>query len=108
MTQRENLSTRFSGQFKLSVLANISFTLVPTFFGHELLLRVVDEKGQVVQERLVSADAEKVHSWALPFSREGKYRLILMPKEGKGGSARIGKTLFVVPKEVAIEAGLER
>jgi len=78
------------------------------FFGHDLLLRVVDEKGQVVQERLVSADAEKVHSWTLPFSREGKYRLILMPKEGKGGSARIGKTLFVVPKEVAIEAGLER
>lgn len=61
-----------------------------------------------MQERLVSADAEKVHSWTLPFSREGKYRLILMPKDGKGDAARVSKYIFVVPKEVAIEAGLER
>ncbi|MCS7263338.1 MAG: Gmad2 immunoglobulin-like domain-containing protein [Armatimonadetes bacterium] len=71
------------------------------FFGNELILRIEDESGKVVREQHVTADEEKVHAWEFSFDREGKYRLVLMPKKGKGSSARTSKQIFVVPKEVA-------
>ncbi|MCS6860000.1 MAG: hypothetical protein NZT92_06750, partial [Abditibacteriales bacterium] len=78
-----------------------------SFFGNELILRIEDESGKIVHERPVTAEEEKVHAWEFTFDREGKYRLVLVPKKGQGGSARISKILFVVPKDVAVEVGLK-
>lgn len=73
------------------------------FFGNELMLRVLDENGQVVQERIVTADVERVYAWSLSFAQSGKYRLILMPKGSKGSSAQISKIIFVLPKDEALK-----
>ncbi|MCS7224425.1 MAG: hypothetical protein NZ959_07705 [Armatimonadetes bacterium] len=69
------------------------------FFGHQLLLRLEDQEGRPVHQQFVTSDKEGIVLWRFPIEQPGTYRLVLTPKDGRSGAARVAKFIFVVPEE---------
>jgi hypothetical protein len=77
------------GDFVLYICAN--------FFGNEMNLLVLDERGQLKGKSLVRADVEDVHALRLRFEAPGNYKLVITPPDGKGGMGVVAKFAFLVP-----------
>jgi hypothetical protein len=73
------------------------FYACANFFGNEMNLLILDEKGQLKDKLAVRADVEGVHAWRLRFEALGNYKLVITTPSGKGGMGTVAKFAFLVP-----------